>query len=58
MINTQYIAEGDKTRFELVILMPLINSAINMQIARTARVAKAQPAAIKNVFILLLSFDL
>ena len=58
MINTLYIVEEDKMRFELVILMPLIDNTINMQIARTASVENAQPAANKNVFSILLSFDL
>ena len=57
-INTLYIAEDDKTRFELVIFIPLINSTINIQIARIASVANAQAAAIKNVFSFLFSFDL
>lgn len=58
VIITLYIAEDDKTRFELVIFIPLINSTINMQIARIARATNAQAAAIKNVFNFLPSFDL
>jgi hypothetical protein len=57
-INTLYIDELSSTSVELAILTPLIERTISIQIVSTASDAKAQPAAIKNVFKILLSFDL